>query len=114
MDFSVRLQHLIEEANITQRELSLELHLAPTTLNGYVNNYRQPDFSTLKRMAKYFDVTTDYLLGVTDQRHHEPARLNREENGLVRIYRSLGLEHKELLMEQAKTLYRFEKKHKEA
>ena len=34
MDFSVRLENLVEEKNITQKQLSIELHIAPTTLNG--------------------------------------------------------------------------------
>ena len=41
----------------------MELHIASTTLSGYINNHREPDFSTLIRMAHYFDVSTDYLLG---------------------------------------------------
>ena len=50
MDFSVRLENLVEEKNITQKQLSIELHIAPTTLNGYINNYREPDFHTLVRL----------------------------------------------------------------
>ena len=111
VEFSMRLQHLIEEADITQKELSIELHLAPTTLNGYVNSYREPDFSTLVRLARYFDVTTDYLLGISDLRQNISADLNPEENNLLHIYRNLVPERQELMMEQAKTLYRFEKKH---
>lgn len=30
MDFSIRLENLIEERNITQKQLSMELHIAPT------------------------------------------------------------------------------------
>ena len=33
-----------------------------STIGGYVQNSSEPDFETLKRLAKYFDVTTDYLL----------------------------------------------------
>ena len=40
MSFGERLKQLIEENNITQRQLSKELNIAPTTLSGYANNYR--------------------------------------------------------------------------
>ena len=66
MDFYIRLENLIEERNLTQKQLSLDLHIASSTLNGYVNNNREPDFATLVRFAKYFSVSTDYLLGRTD------------------------------------------------
>ncbi len=34
MEFSRRLENLLEENNLTQRKLSTELHIAPSTLNG--------------------------------------------------------------------------------
>ena len=102
MDFSVRLENLVEEKNITQKQLSIELHIAPTTLNGYINNYREPDFHTLVRLARYFDVSTDYLLALSDEKKPAPSSLNATEGTLINIYRSLIPERQELLMEQAK------------
>lgn len=111
MDFAGRLHQLIEESDITQKELSTQLHMAKTTLNGYVNNYREPDFATLARLAKYFNVTTDYLLGISDLKEACPMPLSEEEGRLIGLYRRLHPEKRELLVEQAKTLYRFEQKH---
>ena len=102
MDFSIRLENLIEEKNVTQKQLSLELHLAPTTLNGYVNNYREPDFSTLVQIARYFDVSTDYLLGLCQEKKPVPSSLNPTEGALIHLYRSLHPDRQELLIEQAK------------
>ncbi|MEY8517301.1 helix-turn-helix domain-containing protein [Lachnospiraceae bacterium 29-84] len=102
MDFSIRLENLIEEKNMTQKELSLELHIAPTTLNGYINNYREPDFRTLIRLARYFDVSTDYLLGLCTEKKPAPSSLSPAEGALIHLYRSLGSERQELLLEQAK------------
>ncbi|WP_075721395.1 helix-turn-helix domain-containing protein [Roseburia sp. 499] len=101
MNFSVRLENLIEENNITQKQLSTELHIAATTLNGYVNNHREPDFHTLIRLARYFDVSTDYLLGLTDEKKPIPSSLNSAEGTLIRLYRTLLPERQELLIEQA-------------
>lgn len=102
MDFSIRLENLIQERNITQKQLSLELHIAPTTLNGYVNNYREPDFNTLVRLAHYFDVSTDYLLGLSDEKKPSPSSLSSAENTLIHLYLALVPERQELLIEQAK------------
>ena len=68
MELSRRLENLLEEHNLTQRQLSNELHIAPSTLNGYLRRNREPDFATLIKLAKYFKVSTDYLLGVTEIR----------------------------------------------
>lgn len=101
MSFSIRLENLIEENDITQKQLSLELHIAPTTLNGYVNQYREPDFNTLIRLARYFDVSTDYLLGLTSEKKPIPSALNPSEGNLIHLYRSLLPDRQELLIEQA-------------
>lgn len=101
MSFGVRLENLIEENNITQKQLSTELHIAATTLNGYVNNHREPDFHTLVRLAGYFNVSTDYLLGLTDEKKPAPSSLNPAEGTLIRLYRSLLPDRQELLIEQA-------------
>ena len=102
MDFSIRLENLIQEKNITQKQLSAELHIAPTTVNGYVNNYREPDFDTLVRLAQYFDVSSDYLLGLSDEKKPSPTSLSPAENTLIHLYRAIVPDRQELLIEQAR------------
>ena len=74
MKFSNRLENLLEERNLTQKFLSKELNIAASTLNGYLRQNREPDFDTLINLAKYFNVSIDYLLGVTNIRN--PYTLN--------------------------------------
>ncbi len=102
MDFYIRLENLLEERNLTQKQLSLDLHIASSTLNGYVNNNREPDFATLIRFAKYFDVTTDYLLGLSNEKKPSPSSLNPIEGALIHLYRTLPAERQELIVEQAR------------
>ena len=64
MKFGARLENLLEERNISQKQLSRELHIAPSTLNGYLRRNREPDFTTLIELAEYFEVSTDYLLSL--------------------------------------------------
>lgn len=111
MEFAVRLQKLIEESEITQKDLSFQLHMSKTTLNGYVNDYREPDFATLVRLAEYFHVTTDYLLGFSDVRNACPMPLSEDEGRLISLYRRMQPTGKEFLTEQAKLVYRFERKY---
>ena len=99
MDFYIRLENLLEERNLTQKQLSLDLHIASSTVNGYVNNNREPDFATLVRFAQYFNVSTDYLLGLSSEKKPSPSSLSPAEGALIHLYRSLP---QELIVEQAK------------
>ena len=56
MKFSTRLENLLEERNLTQKFLSSELNIAPSTLNGYLRRNREPDFETLIKLAEFFSV----------------------------------------------------------
>lgn len=110
MKFGERLEYLIEEREVTQRQVSDDLHIAPTTLNGYIKGNREPDYGTLIRIAAYFDVTTDYLLGVTNVRRYAEGPLDVREGDLVGIYRSLRPENQDLLIDQAHLFYKHDMK----
>lgn len=105
MTFGKRLKDLMEERNITQRQLSKELNIAASTINGYANDYREPDFYTLIALANYFDVSTDYLLGITKIPKAISSRSNTFER-LLYYYEKLNPDLQELLLDQAKTLYK--------
>ncbi|PKH09821.1 helix-turn-helix domain-containing protein [Planomicrobium sp. MB-3u-38] len=64
--FNKRLQQLRKSINLTQNELANRLSINRGTYANYERGHRQPDYDTLQRIADYFDVSTDYLLGRTD------------------------------------------------
>lgn len=66
---SERLRQLREEKALSQLELGKTLGIGNSTLSNYEAGYRAPDNETLVRIADYFSVTTDYLLGRTDDRN---------------------------------------------
>ncbi len=101
MDFSVRLKDLLEEKNLTQKQLAFDLHIASSTVNGYLKEYREPDFGMLIRLVQYFDVTSDYLLGLSEEKKPAPSSLDAAEARLIHLYRSLLPERQEMLIEQA-------------
>jgi len=71
MSFGRRLKELREEKNLSQIELSKNLNISNSALSLYESDRRTPDFETLKRIALFFDVSTDYLLGLTDIRKYD-------------------------------------------
>ena len=101
MDFSIRLENLIEERNIKQKQLALDLNIANSTINGYITGYRQPGFDMLIRLARYFDVSTDYLLGVSSEKQPASSKQVPEESRLLDIYRSLTPKQKKHFTTQA-------------
>ncbi len=62
MSFGGVLRGLLEARGITQKQLAIDLNLAPSTVGNYVRDQREPDYKTLRVMADYFEVTTDFLL----------------------------------------------------
>ena len=58
------LKTVLDEQKVTQKDLAKKLNIAPTTLNGYISNKREPDLETLKNIAQALGVTVDFLLGV--------------------------------------------------
>lgn len=64
--FAERLVSLRDTHNTTQQELADYLNLSRNTVAGYESKYREPDFDTTIRIADYFGVTVDYLLGRDD------------------------------------------------
>ena len=112
MGLGERLENLLEERELTQRKLAADLHMAPSTLNGYIKGHRQPDHETVIRIAEYFDVSTDYLLGVARGKKRREV-LDVREGDLVGIYRKLRQEHKDLLLEQAHLYQKFDAREQE-
>ncbi|UMZ73684.1 cobalamin-dependent protein [Natranaerofaba carboxydovora] len=65
-DFATRLKKLRKGNNIMQKELAKELNLVQTTIANYEKNLRFPNQENLTKIADYFNVSLDYLLGRTD------------------------------------------------
>lgn len=68
MSLSDNLRKLRNSLNLTQDQVSTELKMNRATYAHYETGRREPDIETLKLLAKYYNVTTDYLLetDVTD------------------------------------------------
>lgn len=62
MTFGIRLRSLREDKDISTTDLANVLHIQTRTLNYYETDKREPDYSTLIKIADYFDVSLDYLL----------------------------------------------------
>lgn len=72
--FQERLKFLRKERNLTIEELAKNLGSAKSTISRYENGLREPKKDFLELLCNYFDVSTDYLLGKTDNRNIETKK----------------------------------------
>ena len=63
--FGDLLSELRRDKKMTQNDLAKVLFVSPGTISNYENNIHFPDVPKLIQMAKYFGVTTDYILGLS-------------------------------------------------
>ena len=63
-----RLRELREENNFTQQEIASKIGLTKGAYGCYERGVSVPDALTLLQLSKIFDVTTDYLLGLSEDK----------------------------------------------
>ena len=63
-----RLRTLRTEKKITQTEMSLRLGISTIMISSYELEKRQPSYGVLIKLAAFFGVTADYLLGIEKER----------------------------------------------
>jgi len=66
-----RLRQLRNEAGLTQQEFADKLYISRDTYAQYEIDRRNPDYETLDKIAAYYKVSVDYLLGRSDVRQPE-------------------------------------------
>jgi len=91
------LRNLLDERDVTQKQLADILNIGASTLGNYMQDTREPDYEMLKCIAEYFDVTIDYLL-----EHRTNQTISPHEDELLRVFRALTKEQQELYIEQGK------------
>lgn len=64
----MRIRDLREDSDLTQAEVAAYLHIKQNTYSQYENGQRQLPLECLIALAKLYNTTTDYILGLTDKR----------------------------------------------
>lgn len=65
--FAQRLKELRKDRGLTQIQFAQQFHVSHGAVAMWETGKREPDFDTMNRLAAFFNVTVDYLLGnVTD------------------------------------------------
>ena len=64
----MRIRDLREDNDLTQKQLADYLHIKQNTYSQYENGQRQIPIEALIALAKFYKTSTDYILGLTDER----------------------------------------------
>ena len=68
----MRLAEIMNETHTTHQELADYLDLSRTTVSHYVSGRREPDIATMIKIAEFFQVSLDYLVGRKDNERPAP------------------------------------------
>lgn len=64
----MRIRDLREDMDLTQKQIADYLNVKQNTYSQYENGQRQLPLQSLIALARYYKTSTDYILGLTDER----------------------------------------------
>ena len=108
-----KLRFLREQKGLLQKDLAIDLKISTSAIGMYEQGRREPDNTTLKKIANYFNVSTDYLLD-----NARPISKNEEQLKEKEILKKLLIENgymkndEDLSDEELKKLMEFIKANK--
>ena len=92
----VRLRSLREERKINQQKIAMELQISQASISKYEVGSAEPDIGTIIKIADYFNVSTDYLLGVSEvKKPLKKSDLSDAEIAHLVSYKSLSRTQRE-------------------
>ena len=104
--FTARLNELLKETNTSKAALSKATGIPLTTMWGWFEKNTQPAADKVVKIADYFEVSTDYLLGRESDIGivNANANLAQDEIQLLVLYRQMNFQDKNQLIGFAKAL----------
>ena len=83
INFGNKLKLLRLQDNMTQEQLAQKLNLTKSVISAYETGLRLPSYDVLIRIAKIFNVSTDYLLGLEHKQEVDLSGLSQEEINFI-------------------------------
>lgn len=78
--FSIRLKGLREEKGLSQQAFANKFGISQSTIGMWESGKREPNFTTIQKIAEFFNVSIDYLLCRTDT--PKPSSLDEQLSGV--------------------------------
>lgn len=83
-----RLKFLREQRGLTQKDLADRLHISESQIFRYEKDEIEPRADAVVKIAEFFNVTADYLLGMSDEQGvYSRSDLNPQERAAISAWR---------------------------
>ena len=105
-----RIKLLREELGLKQEDLAKKLSVSPSAIGMYERNLREPNNELILKIANFFNVSVDYLLGKSDIRNPEELKNVKFANATGLDTAGLDKEDLEELQRQIEYMKKLKKK----
>ncbi|HHW03367.1 MAG TPA: helix-turn-helix transcriptional regulator [Thermoanaerobacterales bacterium] len=92
-----KIKELRLNRKMTQEELGKIIGVTTSMIGMYETGARNPSYAVLNKIAEYFNVTTDYLLGLEEKE-------DAETRAIARAFKNLSSKKRELLFKLAESM----------
>ncbi len=89
-----RLYELRKARDITQQKIAVDLDIEQASISSYESGKYYPTVEVLVKLADYFGVSTDYLLGLTDVKTRLTSAFDDESAYLMPLFSALPASYK--------------------
>lgn len=108
-NFSLKLKELRQEKELTQIDIAKGINTSQRNISRWENGENEPTSSFVVKLAEYFNVTTDYLLGLEDDYGAKVAAsigdtYTAEERQLIEDFRQLNYYKRDLIKNNIKAM----------
>jgi len=83
VDFGNRLKALRKAKDISQEQLAKRMGITKSMISAYELSMRMPSYQVLLKIARFFNVTIDYLLGLSDDNFLNTSGLTDKQNSIL-------------------------------
>ena len=105
MDFSARFTEQRNKKGLSQAQLAEMLNKKRSTISGYETGGKEPDFDTLCEFAEFFGVSTDYLLGLSNNIGNRDDALFNANSYIKGSYLTLPAPLRDAVVQAYKAFY---------
>ncbi len=94
------LKEIREKKNLTQVRVSIDIEVSQELISQYERGISLPTIPNLIKLSQFFNCSTDYLLGLTNNPNNVDM-LNKQElenQGIIEKYNSLSSENKKNML----------------
>ena len=95
---------LLSKKGVSKNKMLTDLELGKNSFVNWENRGTIPGGNTINKIAEYFEVSTDYLLGNTQTSAENDKKMSTEDIKIMKMIKSLSPEKKEMFLKFLKSL----------